>query len=182
MKYWTVSVVGLRALSSACSYASSSSSCAAMRPPILITPLLLMLATLFSLVLSASEPSVADPQFFVANCSLIAPTSFCKCTCDRNSTIIPLDAPASRPSHPALLLRSPENDQPEDGKSDGEEKKKEEEEGGGKDEGHDRKEYRPGNCNDCNKQFCLSYNLPICKDVDVEKVFTTCFREFGLSY
>ena len=80
------------------------------------------------------------------------------------------------------MLRSPENDQPEDGKSDGEEKKKEEEEGGGKDEGHDRKEYRPGNCNDCNKQFCLSYNLPICKDVDVEKVFTTCFREFGLSY
>lgn len=32
-------------------------------------------------------------------------------------------------------------------------------------------------CNDCNRQFCLSYNLPICKDVKKdEDVFTTCFQ------
>ena len=49
---------------------------------------------------------------------------------------------------------------------------------GGENEG-DRKEYRAGNCNDCNRQFCLDYNLPICKGAGMEDVFTTCFREFG---
>ena len=48
--------------------------------------------------------------------------------------------------------------------------------GGGGDD--DRKEYRAGNCNDCNRQFCLDYNLPICKGAGMEDVFTTCFREF----
>lgn len=43
----------------------------------------------------------------------------------------------------------------------------------------DRKEYRAGNCNDCNRQFCLDYNLPICKGAGMEDVFTTCFREFA---
>lgn len=50
---------------------------------------------------------------------------------------------------------------------------------------HDQKEYRAGNCNDCTRQFCLDYNLPICKKAALEDVFTTCFRElqepnFGL--
>ena len=111
-----------------------------------------------------------------------APTSFCKCTCDKNSTIIPLDAPATaRPSQPSILLflRSTENnnnDTSEDGN-----KYPEKEEGDTKEGEGDRKEYRPGNCNDCNKQFCLSYNLPICKGVDEEKVFTTCFRACAIS-
>lgn len=48
--------------------------------------------------------------------------------------------------------------------------------GDGKGDG-DRKEYRAGNCNDCNRQFCLDYNLPICKGAGMEDVFTTCFRE-----
>lgn len=47
------------------------------------------------------------------------------------------------------------------------------------DEDGDRKEYRAGNCNDCNRQFCLDYNLPICKGAGMEDVFTTCFREFA---
>lgn len=47
----------------------------------------------------------------------------------------------------------------------------------GKENG-DRKEYRAGNCNDCNRQFCLDYNLPICRGAGVEDVFTTCFRKF----
>lgn len=46
------------------------------------------------------------------------------------------------------------------------------------DDDDDRKEYRAGNCNDCNRQFCLDYNLPICKGAGMEDVFTTCFREF----
>lgn len=49
--------------------------------------------------------------------------------------------------------------------------------GEGKQEDDDRKEYRAGNCNDCNRQFCLDYNLPICKGAGMEDVFTTCFRE-----
>lgn len=45
--------------------------------------------------------------------------------------------------------------------------------------GGDRKEYRAGNCNDCNRQFCLEYmNLPICKGKGAEEIFTTCFRTF----
>lgn len=50
------------------------------------------------------------------------------------------------------------------------------EKGGGDVDG-DSKEYRAGNCNDCNRQFCLDYNLPICKGAGMEDVFTTCFRE-----
>ena len=42
----------------------------------------------------------------------------------------------------------------------------------------DRKEYRAGNCNDCNRQFCLDYNLPICRGAGMEDVATTCFREW----
>jgi len=33
-----------------------------------------------------------------------------------------------------------------------------------------------GNCNDCNRQFCLGYNLPICKSAKEADVATTCFR------
>ncbi len=43
----------------------------------------------------------------------------------------------------------------------------------------DRKEYRAGNCNDCNRQFCLDYNLPICKGAGMEDAFAVCFREFA---
>ncbi|KAK4619809.1 hypothetical protein CLAFUW4_11382 [Fulvia fulva] len=92
------------------------------------------------------------------------PTSFCKCTCFTNSTIIPLDGPSSSlknntffsdPSPPSLKVR---NDNPLfDTRAPAEGAKR--------------------TCNNCNKQFCLSYNLPICKDADVEKdVFATCFQ------
>ena len=64
----------------------------------------------------------------------------------------------------------PPHDDEEKGK--GKEDKDEEEKEG------DRKEYRAGNCNDCNRQFCLDYNLPICKKAGMEDVFTTCFRQF----
>lgn len=44
--------------------------------------------------------------------------------------------------------------------------------------GQGDRDYRAGNCNDCNRQFCLDMNLPICKGAGMEDVFTTCFREF----
>ena len=49
----------------------------------------------------------------------------------------------------------------------------------GEEKDGNRKEYRAGNCNDCNRQFCLDYmNLPICKGKDAGEIFTTCFRGF----
>lgn len=43
------------------------------------------------------------------------------------------------------------------------------------------KGYRQLNCNDCNRKFCLNYELPTCKGAKEEDVVTTCFREFRLS-
>lgn len=69
-----------------------------------------------------------------AHTTSLAATSFCKCTCFSNSTIIPLsDLPGENTAKKAT-------------------------------------------CNDCNRQFCLSYNLPICKDAKDADVFTTCFQ------
>jgi len=31
-------------------------------------------------------------------------------------------------------------------------------------------------CNDFNRQFCLGYNLPICKGAEEKDVFATCFQ------
>ncbi|KAJ9668061.1 hypothetical protein H2201_001867 [Coniosporium apollinis] len=73
-----------------------------------------------------------------------SPTTFCKCTCAGNSTIIALDgAPPTTTSPPHALL-----------------------------------ERKPGGrtCSDCNRQFCLDYNLPKCKNAKEEEVFTTCFQ------
>ncbi|KAF2993389.1 hypothetical protein E8E13_000689 [Curvularia kusanoi] len=69
-----------------------------------------------------------------------SPTSFCKCTCFGNSTIVALDAPSTT-SKPNLELR------PRASKK---------------------------SCNDCNRQFCLSYSF--CKGEKEEKVVTTCFQ------
>ncbi|KAK0508472.1 hypothetical protein JMJ35_008748 [Cladonia borealis] len=129
--------------------------------------------------------------------SAYSPTSFCKCTCFSNSTIILLDAPSSHSSRslPVLLPRTAQHDDieellPEDPPiessppppdDEGETLRPEEGEGGGGDNrkennNGDRKEYRAGNCNDCNRQFCLDYNLPICKGAGMEDVATTCFQ------
>ncbi|SLM38152.1 hypothetical protein LPUS_08284 [Lasallia pustulata] len=106
------------------------------------TPSLLLLLTTLSILLALA--------------SAATPTSFCKCTCFTNSTIIALDARPnnSPPSSRAFLARA---------------------NGGGEKE-DERKEYRARNCNDCNRQFCLGYSLPICKGADVGDVFTMCFQ------
>ncbi|KAF2863857.1 hypothetical protein K470DRAFT_202730, partial [Piedraia hortae CBS 480.64] len=31
-------------------------------------------------------------------------------------------------------------------------------------------------CNDCTKQFCLDYHLPICQGAEEDDVFATCFQ------
>ncbi|KIV99793.1 uncharacterized protein PV09_08598 [Verruconis gallopava] len=71
-----------------------------------------------------------------------SPTSFCKCTCFGNSTIIALSGTSSKDS-------SASKSEPKS---------------------------HPGTCNDCNRKFCLDYNLPICKTAKEEDVVTTCFQ------
>lgn len=88
----------------------------------------------------------------VAFTSLIAPalaaspTTFCKCTCFGNSTIVPLDSPVKQESGGRIL---------------------------------EERASRKKTCNDCNRQFCLSYAF--CKDKKgklekEENVFTQCFQ------
>ena len=86
------------------------------------------------------------------------------------------------PSTPASEKPKPqETDKPQDKpKASSGSKKEKEGEGGGDKKG---KEYRAGNCNDCNRQFCLEYmNLPICKGKGAEEIFTTCFRGFPFPF
>ncbi|KAF2244409.1 hypothetical protein BU26DRAFT_523061 [Trematosphaeria pertusa] len=89
------------------------------------TPWLLLLFTFLTLLSTSLAKS---------------PTSFCKCTCFGNSTIVALDSPVNtqKPS-PDLKQRASKK-----------------------------------TCNDCNRQFCLSYSF--CKGEKEENVFTTCFQ------
>jgi hypothetical protein len=48
---------------------------------------------------------------------------------------------------------------------------------GGRD---DKKVGGAATCNDCNRQFCLDYDLPICKGKDKEDIFTLCFRALAV--
>lgn len=110
------------------------------RPPRLLLVFTLLLSSL-TLSLAACKHRTAlqhwqDTHIYAAS------TSFCKCTCFSNSTIIQLDGSSS----------------PNSGSSK-----------------PDAKKTR-GTCSDCNKAFCLSYNLPICKGAKEEDVFTTCFQ------
>ncbi|KAJ5577815.1 uncharacterized protein N7459_006779 [Penicillium hispanicum] len=100
---------------------------------------------------------------------LLAPTSFCKCTCFSNSTIIPLD-PASSRSSSALdnvlhLYNRALDSFPTEAPRETEDTIT----------GREQK-YRALSCNDCNRKFCLTYELPTCKGAKEEDVFTTCFQ------
>ncbi|KAF2086731.1 hypothetical protein K490DRAFT_66514 [Saccharata proteae CBS 121410] len=90
---------------------------------------------------------------FVSTVFAASPTSFCKCTCFSNSTIIQLnnlpstskpDSSSSGSSFAAFFQR--------------------------------RQKTKERTCNDCNRQFCVNYNLGICKDAKEADVFTQCFQ------
>ncbi|CAL5868671.1 uncharacterized protein PFLUO_LOCUS2898 [Penicillium psychrofluorescens] len=112
--------------------------------------------------------------FFLSLISLSlagSPTSFCKCTCFSNSTIIPLDPAKSTSSSSPLdnvllkyrrLSAGTESEHMDDGVSEYEKRA--------------AAKYRPLTCNDCNRKFCLDYELPTCKGAKEEDVFTTCFQ------
>ncbi|KAJ5204109.1 uncharacterized protein N7498_004988 [Penicillium cinerascens] len=97
------------------------------------------------------------------------PTSFCKCTCFSNSTIIPLDPAKSGASSSALdnVLRFDKRafDNFKAGVEIDEESLSKR-----------TQKYGALSCNDCNRKFCLDYELPICKGAKEEDVFTTCFQ------
>ncbi|KAL2824531.1 hypothetical protein BDW59DRAFT_147469 [Aspergillus cavernicola] len=85
-----------------------------------------------------------------------SPASFCKCTCFSNSTIIPLDPDKGDSSfHNVLNLMSRDADSLDEKRAGN---------------------YRSLSCNDCNRKFCLGYDLPTCKGAKEDDVFTTCFQ------
>ena len=94
---------------------------------------------------------------------LTAPASFCKCTCFSNSTIIPLDS-AKREStsfsneiHYARDVADSMMDKRANS-------------------------YQALSCNDCNRKFCLGYDLPVCKGAKEDDVTSTCFRMPFISF
>ncbi|KAK4695686.1 hypothetical protein P7C71_g2115, partial [Lecanoromycetidae sp. Uapishka_2] len=95
-----------------------------------------------------------------------------------------MDVPTSTSPKTSLLFlaRSTENDEleeplPEDPPSNPSAIPKPGKElDGGKKEEEDRVEFRAGNCNDCNRQYCKHLDLPICKGAGMEDIFATCFQ------
>ncbi|CEO58565.1 hypothetical protein PMG11_03277 [Penicillium brasilianum] len=117
------------------------------------------------------------------------PTSFCKCTCFSNSTIIPLDPGKSSSGNSGLnnvynLYERAFNTGPDSElelETQQQQQKQHQSEVNTDSEGHGTlteraQKYRALSCNDCNRKFCLDYELPICKDAKEEDVFTTCFQ------
>ncbi|KAB5542821.1 hypothetical protein GE09DRAFT_1133483 [Coniochaeta sp. 2T2.1] len=101
---------------------------------------------------------------FVSLISLVlaaAPT-FCKCTCFKNSTIIPLGPnhaappPAPKPtstSTSASSLADQSSSPPAL-----------------------QNRAASSSCTQCNRAACLSYNLPFCKDAEEKDVVAMCFQ------
>lgn len=140
--------------------------------PLLIT-LLLLISTSFCACKTKSNQSYASSRSLIIDLPVFTASaaSFCKCTCKGNSTIIPLNpetSPSSSSTSPNLAFRELST------KADAEDVKVREEE--------PPKTHRANTCNDCNRKFCLDYNLPACKGVKDEEVFTTCFRMLSVLY
>ena len=116
----------------------------------------LLFLTFLSLSLAASTSEHCPRNGYLTNSTTPAPTSFCKCTCFTNSTIIPLTRSAPDHKSPAAKLPSLF------------------ERAGSENKEAPARHART--CADCTKQFCLDYNLPICAKATEENVFTTCFQ------
>ncbi|KAF5022050.1 hypothetical protein F66182_5933 [Fusarium sp. NRRL 66182] len=87
---------------------------------------------------------------FISLAAASAPT-FCKCTCFKNSTIIPLgpkDDKSSSQLRRAVLDIPPQLEPRSKSKS----------------------------CSECTKAFCLKHGIDFCKDATEEDVTTMCFQ------
>ncbi|KAL8303372.1 hypothetical protein RB597_005077 [Gaeumannomyces tritici] len=121
--------------------------------------LFVLLAALASLAIAASPPT------------------FCKCTCFKNSTIIPLgpghEPPAAPPApSPTTTPATTTTTTPHpDGKG-----KRAEAAAAAAPQAHmEDKRAASSSCSQCNRAFCLKYNLPICKGAEEKDVVTMCF-------
>ncbi|TWU76041.1 hypothetical protein ED733_007307 [Metarhizium rileyi] len=114
-----------------------------------IWTLALIFASLYALVSASSAPT------------------FCKCTCFKNSTIIPLGPKGeSSSSSPNLLLRRFFYDtNPSIAASDV----------STHNEGLSLRSLSTS-CSECTKSFCLSQGIDFCKEAKEENVFTLCFQ------
>ncbi|MCJ1250808.1 hypothetical protein MMC30_008036 [Trapelia coarctata] len=156
-----------------------------------------MTSLLFLLSLLSLLPALA---------AAATPISYCKCTCFDNSTTIALDPAATAAAAGGILARAPSplpasldlnlqplppsldlNLQPLPASLDRSplpptlDPRTDESDTRATAAEDDRKQYRASNCKDCNRQFCLGYNLPICKGAAEKDVSATCFREFYAS-
>ncbi|KAI6525595.1 hypothetical protein MCOR05_009361 [Pyricularia oryzae] len=105
----------------------------------------------------------------VAFVTLVAssPPTFCKCTCFKNSTIIPLGTghapanppPAPQPTATTTATATAPTDSPD----------------GQKKPAVLLPRAASSSCTQCNRAFCLQYNLPICKGATEKDVVTQCF-------
>ncbi|KND86944.1 hypothetical protein TOPH_08421 [Tolypocladium ophioglossoides CBS 100239] len=114
--------------------------------------LALLLAALIALASAASAPT------------------FCKCTCFKNSTILPL-GPAGQNDgsssssllqrslsfNPPLQPRLPVDHHPDTASTNG-------------------RRSASTSCSECTKAFCLSQGIDFCKDAKEENVVTMCFQ------
>ncbi|KAG6002282.1 hypothetical protein E4U21_003273 [Claviceps maximensis] len=119
-------------------------------------------------------------SFFALVSAAYAPV-FCKCTCFKNSTIIPLGPKSQQPQpdSPSLALRSrnlfpdshfvpvdssshPHADPPSNDKT----------------RSHHSIAPRSlsTSCSECTKSFCLSQGIDFCKEAKEEDVVTMCFQ------
>ncbi|KAK4165641.1 hypothetical protein QBC43DRAFT_315579 [Cladorrhinum sp. PSN259] len=95
--------------------------------------------------------------------SASAPT-FCKCTCFTNSTIIPL-GPQSNPPPSPPPPASPNTKAPPAALQQLTSKSP-----------FLLSRSTSSSCTQCNRAFCLQYNLPICKDAEEKDIVTSCFQ------
>ncbi|KAK4033298.1 hypothetical protein C8A01DRAFT_19746 [Parachaetomium inaequale] len=105
---------------------------------------------------------------FLATLASATVPSFCKCTCFQNSTIIPLgpqhDSNNQPPPPPSRPKPSPSTTPTSISRR------------------HTLNTHpllpreSSTSCKQCNRAFCLKYNLPICKDAEEKDIKTSCFQ------
>ncbi|RYP72943.1 hypothetical protein DL769_004343 [Monosporascus sp. CRB-8-3] len=125
---------------------------------------LLLIGALVSLVSAAGGTKLIN-----SDSSPGAPT-FCKCTCFKNSTLIQLGpSKSTSPTDPTLLFSPRDSDL--SSQQDAQNSLR-------------SAPLPPGleqraastSCTQCTRAFCLSQNLPICRDAEETDVVATCFQ------
>ena len=100
-----------------------------------------------------------------ANFLITAAPTFCKCTCFKNSTIIPL-GPEHQDTNGGPLRRAslslPNLDSPIRRDGDG--------------EGALKPRTASASCSECTKAFCLRQGISFCKGAEEDDVATMCFQ------